>query len=440
MKRNVLKSVALLSVAGLLFASCKDDNKTDDSWKQIPDGLLTAETGDAVIAVNGVPETIGSVKLTPSGAEDGTLLMMNVIPGYKDVTVDVKISHTDDNAYSFSGSTLLAQTPKMISLLYDRPAATIYEVSVDGDVTLDGRITVNAVTRVADDARDGLAGTWDLLRSAAPGSNLLPSSYPLQVTWTAKGEYAAQAANLSVALSLFGSIKLADSFNSLTFHDDGNITAEYWEDESDGDDDGGFQMPDVKKLLASLLGADGKYHFNATSHTEWMSSPKANLAFWYALGGYLFTVPNTGAFSDSDDSSDELLSLPAAGSDIGDLTEIIGDLGELGVDIKTLMPVILDISQNGVKVKYSAGDKVLSLYVDKELCGPVIEALLPALMKLDGVLAEMESNPDLSEEEKAELQALKAIMQAFGMEKPSDFAALWQNTETFSVAVHLVSL
>ena len=439
MKRNVLKSVALLGVAGLLLVSCKDDNKTDDNWKQIPGGLLTAETGDAVIAVNGVPETIGSVKLTPSGAEDGSLLMMNVIPGYKDVSVDVALKHSDENTYSFSGEASLTQTPKMISLLSATPAV-IYEVSVDGDVTLDGKITVNAVTRVADDARDGLAGTWSLLRSAAPGSSLLPSSYPLQVTWTAKGEYSAQAANLSAALSLLGSIELADIFNSLTFHDDGNITAEYWEDESEGDDDGGFQMPDVKKLLASLLGADGKYHFNATSHTEWISSPKANLALWYAQGGYLFTLPSSAAFSDSDDSSEKLMSLPSAGSDIGGLMEIIGDLGELGVDIKALMPVILDIAQNGVKVRYSAGDNALSLYVDKELCGPVVEALLPVLMKLDSVLEEMEKNPDLTEDEKAELQMLKEVLQAFGMEKPSDFAALWQNTDAFSIAVNLVSL
>ena len=64
--------------------------------------------------------------------------------------------------------------------------------------------------------------------------------------------------------------------------------------------------------------------------------------------------------------------------------------------------------------------------------------MLPALPNMDKVLAGMESNPDLSAEEKAELLALKQVMKALGFEKPSDFVHLWQNTRTFRISINLV--
>ena len=72
------------------------------------------------------------------------------------------------------------------------------------------------------------------------------------------------------------------------------------------------------------------------------------------------------------------------------------------------------------------------------MCDPVVNAFLPALPNLDKILADMESNPDISAEEKAELLALKQAMKALGFEKPSDFAPLWQNTRTFRISINLV--
>lgn len=109
----------------------------------------------------------------------------------------------------------------------------------------------------------------------------------MQVTWTAGGNYAASAANLSMALSLLGSVNVADSFNSMTFHEDGNITAEYWE--SDSDDEGGFQMPDVQTLLKALIGPDGSI-ISMLPRTPigflfrrpiWLSGMRRTISIWF---------------------------------------------------------------------------------------------------------------------------------------------------------------
>ncbi len=116
----------------------------------------------------------------------------------------------------------------------------------------------------------------------------------------------------------------------------------------------------------------------------------------------------------------------------------LGSLKDLGVDITILLPQIQEMMKYGLRFKYSEEDGSLELYADKEMCDPVVNAFLPALPNLDKVLAEMESNPDLSAEEKAELLVLKQVMKALGFEKPSDFVPLWQNTRTFRISINLV--
>ena len=412
-------------------ASCKKDSPENNGWKEIPSEIITAESGNAVITVNAVPVQVGNAKLSATSGNAATLTLNNIIPGYNKVEMDVDLKSAGKGEWTFSGNTSLVASPSMISLLSTTARPAIYEI------TSEGKITITASSRVSDAAQAGLAGTWNLLRTVAPGSKMLPSAYPMQVTWTAGGNYAASAANLSMALSLLGSVNVADSFNSMTFHEDGNITAEYWE--SDSDDEGGFQMPDVQTLLKALIGPDGKYHFNATSHTEWISLPKANLAFWYAQD-YFYMVPNVAALAGDDENADFMTraNLPSGDSSLSDIMDLLNDLKELGVDVKALMPQIQQIMKSGFRFKYSQENGALELYADKEMCDPIINAFLPALPKLDELLAGMADNPDISAEEKAQLAAIMQLMKAFGLEKPSDFVPLWQNTQTFRISINLV--
>ena len=430
MMKKIMSLCALVCVLAC-SASCKKDSPENNGWKEIPSEIITAESGNAVITVNAVPVQVGNAKLSATSGNAATLTLNNIIPGYNKVEMDVDLKSAGKGEWTFSGNTSLVASPSMISLLSTTARPAIYEI------TSEGKITITASSRVSDAAQAGLAGTWNLLRTVAPGSKMLPSAYPMQVTWTAGGNYAASAANLSMALSLLGSVNVADSFNSMTFHEDGNITAEYWE--SDSDDEGGFQMPDVQTLLKALIGPDGKYHFNATSHTEWISLPKANLAFWYAQD-YFYMVPNVAALAGDDENADFMTraNLPSGDSSLSDIMDLLNDLKELGVDVKALMPQIQQIMKSGFRFKYSQENGALELYADKEMCDPIINAFLPALPKLDELLAGMADNPDISAEEKAQLAAIMQLMKAFGLEKPSDFVPLWQNTQTFRISINLV--
>ena len=436
MMKKIMSLCALVCVLAF-SASCKKDSPENSDWKEIPSEIITAESGNAVITVNAVPVQVGNAKLSATSGNVATLTLNNIIPGYNKVEMDVDLKSAGKGEWTFSGNTSLVASPSMISLFSTTARPAIYEITSEGRITSEGKITITASSRVSDVAQAGLAGTWNLLRTVAPGSNMLPSAYPIQVTWTAGGNYAASAANLSMALSLLGSVNVADSFNSMTFHEDGNITAEYWE--SDSDDEGGFQMPDVQTLLKALIGPDGKYHFNATSHTEWLSLPKANLAFWYAQD-YFYMVPNVAALAGDDENADFMTraNLPSGDSSLSDILDLLNDLKELGVDVKALMPQIQQIMKSGFRFKYSQENGALELYADKEMCDPIINAFLPALPKLDELLAGMADNPDISAEEKAQLAAIMQLMKAFGLEKPSDFVPLWQNTQTFRISINLV--
>ena len=436
MMKKIMSLCALVCVLAC-SASCKKDSPENNGWKEIPSEIITAESGNAVITVNAVPVQVGNAKLSATSGNAATLTLNNIIPGYNKVEMDVDLKSAGKGEWTFSGNTSLVASPSMISLLSTAARPAIYEITSEGRITSEGKITITASSRVSDAAQAGLAGTWNLLRTVAPGSNMLPSVYPMQVTWTAGGNYAASAANLSMALSLLGSVNVADSFNSMTFHEDGNITAECWE--SDSDDEGGFQMPDVQTLLKALIGPDGKYHFNATSHTEWLSLPKANLAFWYAQD-YFYMVPNVAALAGDDENADYMTrdNLPSGDSSLSDILDLLNDLKELGVDVKALMPQIQEIMKCGFRFKYSQENGALELYADKEMCDPIINAFLPALPKLDELLAGMATNPDISAEEKAQLAAIMQLMKAFGLEKPSDFVPLWQNTQTFRISINLV--
>ena len=197
-------------------------------------------------------------------------------------------------------------------------------------------------------------------------------------------------------------------------------------------------MKEFEGIIKSLVGSDGKYHFVPTTHTEkeWIDLPPANLAFWFANGGNLFVLPNLAALSEMDGAQADAFVTRAA--DLSGLSELLEELQKLGIDPKEILPVIKNFMANGLVMKYVVTDNSLQLFLDKDLCDPIVKPLLPLLDQLDKKLEEMAKNPDITEEQKAELQKLQTLMRLFGLKKPSDLKAVWANTTEFAVAMNFV--
>lgn len=419
MRKSRFVLAALLSAMSLLSA-CKKDGKADDSWKEIPNTLFTAETGTATLNVNSIPVSIGSVKLVASSKAKAVLTMNNVIPCCSSVKVDVDLTESSDSVWSFSGYGVI---DKMSVLSVKNETPYIYEVSVYGTLRNCEKITVNADMLVAKSAEGGMSGSWNLLRESSIGAGGMPAITPLQITWTASGEYAVKAATMATAFSILGSVELADELDQITLYTDGNITAKFWADGSDSDEQ--MQIPDIQELLKSLIGPDMKYHFNATSHTDWLEVPKVNLAFWYTSGSYLFAVPNLAAISETGTTIT-----------VSDIYAAVEEFKAMGVDTKQLISVLDTFLDKGVVFKFSVDGSSMSLIIDKSLCGDLVNAFLPVLKQLDVLIENMDNNPDLDEETKAELMTLKTLLAAFGLEKPSDLITVWENTTEFTVKIN----
>ena len=86
----------------------------------------------------------------------------------------------------------------------------------------------------------------------------------------------------------------------------------------------------------------------------------------------------------------------------------------------------------GIEYKYTVNGQNLKIYVDKELCAPVIDALLPVLPTLDAVLEQLAQSHD--PEDFKTLQTIKKIMDQIGLQKPSDLDLVWKATTEFEIA------
>ena len=390
-----------------MFSACKKD-KADESWKDIPSTIITAESGDATLTVNGVPDKIGNVKFVANSASAGEVTLSNIIPGYNSVVVPVSMANSGKDVYKFDGKVSLSSAPAMIQL-FEVAKKSIYDITVSGEITMEGKVTLAAETAVSEAAQGGISGTWKTVDQIVtdPSVGTVKSS-PIMLKWTSKNEEVNKnLANLSNVGSLFGSMALFNYLQSVTFNADGNITASYY--------DGDFEMApmnDAGKLTAT--------------HDDWKASPKGNFAFWYTAGEYIFIVPNFEAMSD-DDSADKPGETPDF--DIKDMISSLKDLKEYGVDVTALVTELTKIMKQGFVLKFAAEGNGLKVYADKSICGNIITAIIPAAKMLDTVLPELiKDNPEAAQY----VQMLKGLL---GIEKFADLEALWKATDEFCITL-----
>ena len=135
MKRNFLW-IALVLAMGI-FSACSDDNE-NEVWKELPTTPITIDGTNAIVTINNVESTAGSVTFKANNGESATLTLSDVIPGYPSLTMDVTMSPETDG-YTFSGSTTVNTAPQVRSVSAD-PA--LLNVDVNGTISTNGKISV----------------------------------------------------------------------------------------------------------------------------------------------------------------------------------------------------------------------------------------------------------------------------------------------------------
>jgi len=404
----------LALAATMTFAACSSDDGPA-AWEKLPATPISGE--NAVLTVNG-DATAGTVQLTATSATQGTLLLTNVLPGYAEISMEVTLAERADGSFDLQGETGLTTPPSMLAKA--DAAAVIFRVSVSGSLTPEGKAAIDLTSALSTEAQGGLTGTWNLLNKATVDEETGGlTSAPLWVSWDAIDPAKPNAEQLAMVLSTFGSPLLYQVLHSVTFAPDGNITAQYWSGELD--------------LMTAIFSgyeydSEGNMKFlNLHENEPWLDSPK-NLAFWYVQGDRLYVVPNIAAILA--EAGEE-----GAAVDPEALTELLGTLGEYGVKVDDLLPFVQQWMQTGIPLRYAKENGALKLYADKDQCKPVIEALLPALPKLDEAIAKLiAENPD-----DEMIQMLQFFLfPVLGIENFAALDPIWtSNTADFEIALHL---
>lgn len=408
--KNRLLILMAVAASMFAFASCNGD-KADDGWKDIPEGLISSTNGKASFYVNEV-KSAGSAALVPQNDKEGKLTLMGMIPGYSDVNMMVSLKRDDETHWSFSGETNLSEPPSIAATVRSEMKSSIYKLTVNGRISTDGEIEINAATEVSEMASAGLTGSWNIVRKC----KIIGGKGPVNLTWKA-------GANLGVGtvctlVNTAGGVVVADKLDQITFNANGNITIRYYEDDKD---------VNIKELLELRPGVDGdSFTFNA-SHTEWEDSPMANLAFWYALGDRLYIVPNISALNEDDGTQTD-------GYDPSEILNALAALGAYGVDLNALNEALSEIMTKGFAFRFTNEGDALCLYVDKEMCDKFITPLLPLLPVLDQLLQELATSGDPETLQK--LATIKAVFELVGISKPSDFEAIWKATTEFKLELN----
>lgn len=135
MKRKFLW-MALALVIGV-FSACSDDNE-NEVWKELPTTPITIDGTNAIVTINNVESTAGSVTFKANNEESATLTLSDVIPGYPSLTMDVTMSPEADG-YAFSGSTTVNTAPQVRSVSAD-PA--LLNVDINGTISTEGKISI----------------------------------------------------------------------------------------------------------------------------------------------------------------------------------------------------------------------------------------------------------------------------------------------------------
>jgi len=397
------KFLLLLILGVAFFASCSDDD--DKAWKKIPQDEI--EIQKVTFEVNGEQATTGTLQMTVKNGSEAVLTLKNVIPGYATIPVNVKLEEQADDSFVFSGEEGLATPPAMLIVRSDAKPV-ILNVKVEGKISVEGKVSATATTKLSEIAQAGLTGSWNLSATSS-GENA-----PLFVVWSAIDLEKPNFENTMSLVNMFVPMVLFNALNQVTFHEDGNITAKYWENFSM---ENMFANQDKGQLIAS--------------HDDWSDSPK-NLAFWYAKNSMIYIVPNINAIAQQVNGNNEGVDI----SNSEDIMTLLAKLKEYNIDVDVLLPIVMQWITEGIPVKYVKTGDALKIYIDKEMAAPFITPLLPALDKLQ---EDMEKIIEAGEDENT-IEMIQLVLGVLQIEKLTDIKTIWEeNTNEFEISLNFVS-
>ena len=399
MKIRTLGALALL--VSLSFAvSCQ---KEDNAWKDIPCETVEAASDNIAVTVNDVVTNIGKVQLNAVSGSKAQLVMENVIPGYSTIEADVDLNKVSDTSFDFYGVMSLGHP--FITLTRTTAKDAFYFLTLSGNVTTEGKITLKAETKVIDSA---VAGTWNLQRSAGLAENgETPLAGPFELKWTVPDEAANQKlTTVTYLANMWGGMIVADVLNKVTFLENGNITAEYYSPESVG-----MYSPEIDKDSKSVS-------YPATTHDNWIASPAANYAFWFTSGNYLYIVPSPQEIAASQGETVEF-----------DIEGFASDLSAYGADALALTSIAANIIYSGIPVRFAVTDEGLDLSLEKSDLDAIVKAFFADPTKLDAILEELKKGENGF--------YISMGLGMVGISNASDFLALWNATTEFSLTLHL---
>lgn len=136
MKKNLFLLFALICSTSL-FTACSDDDE-DTGWQEIPKEI-PAE--NVKLDVNGATPAGATATLEVKTAETGVLTLDKVVYGHASIPVNVTLTKVAEGSYDFTGTANIDGATKM-----DVEESKGLNVSVKGNVTKAGKLTVNVTT------------------------------------------------------------------------------------------------------------------------------------------------------------------------------------------------------------------------------------------------------------------------------------------------------
>lgn len=128
--RKWFKMLSLAALVGMVSACSSDDPA---AWEQLPQTEITGS--DLSVTVNGVAAQAGSAQFKATDATTGVLTLKNIVPGYNNVPIDVKMEEKVNGTFAFSGEKGLTDAPSR--------AGEFMTVKVDGTINVEGKMNAN---------------------------------------------------------------------------------------------------------------------------------------------------------------------------------------------------------------------------------------------------------------------------------------------------------
>ena len=138
---KLFRLFSLLAVAGFMTACGSDD---PEAWTQLPKEEISTESGALSLTINGQAAQTASAKFNAINDTTGVITLLNAIPGYNEVPINVKMAEQNNGMFQFKGTADLTTAPSRAAEAKSDKA--FMTVDVTGSITTDGKamVTVTA--------------------------------------------------------------------------------------------------------------------------------------------------------------------------------------------------------------------------------------------------------------------------------------------------------